>query len=492
MTRKKALLAILALAVTAALVACGQDPDPTPAPATNPSAIAPASPTAQPLPSPEVLPSPTPKPTATPVPSSSPTPPTPTPGSGSSTPRAAGSATSPPELRAGGVATSTLVAELAEKTWDTLVTLTDELSPRESATEEELVAAQYLLKELRALGYEAELQPFMVEVLSSEHPVLTVGASGSSDIQALPLRFSGEGQATGTVADVGRAFVDDIPAKGLTGQVALIERGNITFEEKVARVAEAGAVAAVIYNNVPGLFGGRLANQGAIPAVAISRESGLALKASGGQGNVEATVTVIIEVRDSRNVIAEKPGTDALGGVVVLGGHYDTVPDTQGANDNGSGIATMLTIAREVSETSFPFTLRFIAFGAEEVGLFGSRHYVDSLSASERDEIVAMLNFDALGEGPITAALGNDNLVAEVQEYGASIGVDVERRLGLGGGSSDHAPFEAVGIPILFFIADELSRINSPLDTIEHVQAERLGVAAALGLGLLDALAEQR
>lgn len=97
-------------------------------------------------------------------------------------------------------------------------------------------------------------------------------------------------------------------------------------------------------------------------------------------GDVEATVSVIMETRQSRNVIAELTGPMESERTVVLGGHFDTVPNVPGANDNGSGIATLLGVAREAADRSYPFTLRFVAFDSEEVGLFGSRHYVGSLS----------------------------------------------------------------------------------------------------------------
>jgi Zn-dependent M28 family amino/carboxypeptidase len=208
-------------------------------------------------------------------------------------------------------------------------------------------------------------------------------------------------------------------------------------------------------------------------------------------GEITATVSVVIEAHDSRNVIAELPGTADDGRVVVLGGHYDTVADTQGADDNGSGIATLITLAREVSQTQFPFTVRFIAFGSEEVGLFGSKHYVGSLSSDERQSIIAMLNFDVPGSGSVLEAIGSADLVDQAMQYADEHGLAVERgtSLELEGATSDHAPFSEVGIPVLFFPADDLSRINSPDDTIEFVNPELLGTAAALGLALLDSLA---
>ena len=204
---------------------------------------------------------------------------------------------------------------------------------------------------------------------------------------------------SGQVADVGRALSEDIPSGELEGRIALIERGGfITFDEKVTAVFKAGAIGAVMYNNEPGPFVGALGEE-SIPSVAISQEDGGTLKSLLEDGPVTATINLVY-TEESRNVIADKQGTASDGRVVVLGGHYDTVPNVPGANDNGSGIATLLTIAREIADREFPFTVRFIAFGAEELGLHGSQHYVGQLSDEEVDSTVAMMNFDALGSGP--------------------------------------------------------------------------------------------
>ena len=59
----------------------------------------------------------------------------------------------------------------------------------------------------------------------------------------------------------------------------------------------------------------------------------------------------------------------------------------------------------------------------------------------------------------------------------------------LDGAASDHTPFQVVGIPVAFFLADDFTRINSPADTIEFVRPELLGTAASIGIGVLDSLA---
>ena len=309
------------------------------------------------------------------------------------------------------------------------------------------------------------------------------------------MSFSGEGRVSGVFVDVGLAAVEDVPAD-LSGKIALVQRGRITFQDKVRRVEAAGAVGAVIYNNQPGLFGGTLVSQARIPVVAISRSDGITIKALMSDGDVEGSVAVVNQIFESRNVIAELDPLPSPGGregtpVVVLGGHFDTVPNTEGANDNGSGIATLLTLAREVSGRSYPFALSFVTFGAEEVGLLGSRHYVASLSESERDQVLAMLNFDALGSGKDVQLLGTPELTASARDFGEANGIAIEVLRSLGGFSSDHAPFADASIPHLAFFADDFSRINSPADDIEFVQPELLGKAVLLGLATLDTLAAE-
>ena len=441
----KRALASAAVIVAALLAACGADAGPTPVPA----------------------------PTATPAAHPSPT------AVAEATPALPAQT---PDARSG-------VGDLTDVSWAFLQRLTRELSPRESATDEERVAAEFLVSELEALGLAPYLQPFIVEVLDRNVPVLAIDGDEGLDLGGVPLRLSAEGRASGALVDAGLAAPADVDPARVRGKVALIERGTLTFQAKVRRVQEAGAVAAVVYNDRPGAFAGRLSTESEIPAIGISRESGEALKALMAGREVTATVSTVLETADSRNIVVKMPGASPGGRVVVVGAHYDTTPGTQGANDNGSGVAAVMTIIREVVDEEFPFDLWFVLFGTEEIGLLGSVHFVDSLTMEERDSIIAMLNFDVVGTGEFAEVIGDDDLAAAAIARGAAEGVEVRRGVPLDGASSDHTPFRVVGIPYAFFLADDLSRINSPDDTIEFVRPELLGIAASIGLGVLDDLA---
>ena len=202
----------------------------------------------------------------------------------------------------------TFGADLEKTALDHNERLVRELSPRESATERELNAAEFLAKEFGALGYSAEIQPFDVERLSSESSSLTIANGSQVPIEVAPLRGSAWGTGVGPLVDVGQAGDGDLPDESLDGKVALVQRGGITFQEKAGRVADAGASAAVIYNNLPGNFRGDLGESSAIPVAAISKADGARLLELLNQGPVDADLLVDRVVLPSRNVIAEIPG----------------------------------------------------------------------------------------------------------------------------------------------------------------------------------------
>ena len=402
---------------------------------------------------------PAPTQTATPLPPSpTPLPPTPT---ATVVPPSPTPAPLPPTPTVAAVPAQTTDTFLEEKTFAFLERLTDEFSPRESATDEELAAAHFLRNELEELGYDVYIQDFEAARLLAKVE-FSSGATAADTIETFPIAGSFHGTKIGTLVHTGKAFEDDIPPEGLQGKIALIERGTITFQEKVDRVAEAGAVAAIIFNNEQGNFRGTFLSHSTIPAISLARADGLELLDMIDRGETKATVSVEEISLPSRNVIAEKPGGSESGGAVIVGAHYDTTPDTQGANDNGSGLSVAMTMAELTADTDYPFTVRFILFGAEEIGLFGSRHYVDALTDEEIADTIAMLNFDVPGSGERLDFIGSPELTDHATDIAADIGAKAADAGLPEGVGSDHTPFHEAGVPIIFILADDLSRINSP------------------------------
>lgn len=340
------------------------------------------------------------------------------------------------------------------------------------------------------MGYDTELRGFDVRRIDFG---VSIGGSAET-LEAYRIELSGEGRAEGAVVDVGAGFEDDIPAGGLDGKIALIERGIITFEEKVHRVADAGAVAAIIYNNSPWPFLGRLSTRADIPAASIGGDAGLNLRNAARAGEIMAAVSAVPTVSQSRNLVARMAdgGADADTPTVIIGAHYDTVEDTQGANDNGSGVAALMEIAKRASARDYPFAVKFVLFGAEEIGLYGSIRYADEMGADEIANTLAMLNLDVVGSGGGFEAIGDFDLARTAREVGEEIGERVLATTSENAGfTSDHAPFAAVGIPALFLLADDMSRINSPQDELRYVNPRLPGASAEIVMRLLDRLAQR-
>lgn len=150
------------------------------------------------------------------------------------------------------------------------------------------------------------------------------------------------------------------------------------------------------------------------------------------------------------NLIADWPGGDTSQ-VVMAGAHLDSVTSGPGINDNGSGSAAVLETALAVSRANLQPTkhLRFGWWGAEELGLVGSKYYVNNLPATERSKISGYLNFDMIGSSNPGYFVYDDDPTLEgvFKDYFAGIGVPTEIETE-GDGRSDHASFKNVGIPV--------------------------------------------
>ncbi|MFF4061833.1 M28 family metallopeptidase [Streptomyces sp. NPDC001668] len=162
--------------------------------------------------------------------------------------------------------------------------------------------------------------------------------------------------------------------------------------------------------------------------------------------------------RTGYNLVADWPGGDT-NQVVMSGSHLDSVTAGAGINDNGSGSAAVLETALAVSRAGYHPTkhLRFAWWGAEELGMVGSKYYVNSLSTANRSQISGYLNFDMIGSpNPGYFVYDDDPAIEKTfKEYYAGLGVPTEIETE-GDGRSDHAPFKNAGVPVggLFSGAD--------------------------------------
>ncbi|WP_314388552.1 autotransporter domain-containing protein [Pseudomonas brenneri] len=174
--------------------------------------------------------------------------------------------------------------------------------------------------------------------------------------------------------------------------------------------------------------------------------------------------------RASQNVVAYAAGTKAQ--YLVIGAHFDTFfgrPALQGLDDNGSGASVLTEVAKNLGGLPLENGLQIVGFGAEEEGLRGSRAFVNSLSASQRENMLAMINLDSLITGDMMYAHAGQNstanpALASLREHTMQIakelninlftnpGLDPKYPAGTGC-CSDGEAFEPLNIPILYIEA---------------------------------------
>jgi Zn-dependent M28 family amino/carboxypeptidase len=157
------------------------------------------------------------------------------------------------------------------------------------------------------------------------------------------------------------------------------------------------------------------------------------------------------------NVIADPPGFDATAPHVVVGAHLDTVPQAPGAEDDASGVAVTLELARMLRQQPAALPVRLVVFGGEEARggggtlyAFGSRFLVRSLTPDQRDAIVGMVALDRVGVRAQSAPVcqgdrGPGTLAAAIRAAARDAGLattECHNR------ASDHVSFEAVGVPV--------------------------------------------
>lgn len=159
----------------------------------------------------------------------------------------------------------------------------------------------------------------------------------------------------------------------------------------------------------------------------------------------------------------------------MVGAHYDGV-DTPAANDNASGISTVIESARILSKEKLDCNVKFIAFGAEEIGLVGSNYYVKSLSPEDLKNIIAMINADMVGVGDklcvYTMSKSNKSLTADLavscmNNFKYNNKRDESNR-------SDHVPFETAGIPVAYFEYGPYLDYHTDKDTADKINKENL------------------
>jgi Zn-dependent M28 family amino/carboxypeptidase len=347
----------------------------------------------------------------------------------------------------------------------------------------------YVLAQLRRAGYRPTTQafefPFFQETAAptlarvSPQPETYVAGtdfatftySGSGDVQGFLVPIDLTLPPTPAPSSTSGCEESDFVGRPQPGSIALLQRGTCTFEQKAANAEAAGYAAAIIFNEGQEgrteLLEGTLSTPQTIPVLGTTFALGselASLAASGQTVTVRLSTRTISENRTTRNVLAETPGGDP-NRVVVVGGHLDSVIEGPGINDNGSGVSTILETAIQIRRLNLSLRnkVRFAFWGAEELGLLGSDHYVSQLPEAERERIELNLNFDMLGSPNFVRFVydGDGSLTPDVTDDAGPAGSDaiedvfvnyfdaqgLETEPTAFDGRSDYGPFIEVGIP---------------------------------------------
>ncbi|WP_407685708.1 M28 family metallopeptidase [Mycobacterium sp. HUMS_1102779] len=264
-------------------------------------------------------------------------------------------------------------------------------------------SVDYVVQTLRNSGFDVQTPEFSARVFHAEKPVVTVGGT---TVEAHALEFSlgtpADGvsgplvvvPATGDAPGCKAADYDRVPARGA---VVLVDRGTCPFAQKEDAAAQGGAVAMIVADNVDEQqMGGTLgaSTDVKIPVVSVTKSTGLQLRSHPGP----TTIKLVASSQNfkARNVIAQTK-TGSPTDVVMAGAHLDSVAAGPGINDNGSGVAAVLETAVQLGNSpQVHNAVRFGFWGAEELGLIGSRNYVESLDVKGLKAIALYLNFDML------------------------------------------------------------------------------------------------
>lgn len=338
------------------------------------------------------------------------------------------------------------------------------------------------------------------------------GPGGERALRATGLQYSAAGRVEAEAVYVGawsereRRELHTLGV-GLDGKIALLESG---FPAVVCQdLVERGAVGIV---NIGGSADRQVAHLTArfypqfmnepwdnsllgVPGVTIGAEDGREILGSMTRGSVTLRLDHEIDYTRSQtaNVCGDVAGTGEDDECIVVGAHYDTQAAGPGAWDNATGIAALLAIATSWRERPPERGVTFVAFAAEELGLWGAHAFVQARKETT-DRIIGMVNLDALGPRlPAQRMLAADDAIAALSFECASaagwvpsVTVDASVRP-----SADYAPFLDFGVPAcgLKEISPQHPYYHTERDLPEYVDMDRVHVAAQASAAIAYRLA---
>ena len=402
----------------------------------------------------------------------------------------------------------------------------DALEGRGAGTNGARCAAQYIADQFEAIGLEpagpngSYFQGFPIRagtVLGAGSTLRTAQNTYTLTTDWIPFGYSASSTVAGTLLYGGDAINrpgdpnNEYPTLDITGRIVVVEDGDLRapssqalqtdahFKASVAAGRNAGGMIILLGDGsrLPDLSGETRAAL-RIPVAAVRGEAADRIRqAARSEDRVFLAASVQPRAVEARNVAALLPGSDPrlADEVLIIGAHYDHLglggegsldPDASGvvhngADDNASGTSGLIEIARLLSQSDRrpARSVLFLAFTAEEKGLWGSSHYVRN-PLLPIAQTVAMLNMDMIGRleggtlvvhGVGTAEEWTDVLLAANESTARPLSIATTPE---GFGPSDHSSFYGEGLPVLHFFSNTHVDYHRPSDDWEKVDIEGL------------------
>ena len=394
-----------------------------------------------------------------------------------------------------------------EKAFEYLKKLAVDIGPRPSGTDAERRSAEWILSEFKKLGLKAWYEEFEAFTGKVKAKKLEIIEPNRREINCEVMPLSGSTGPDGVTGDI--IHLDTLDEEYITekvkGKIIIISGPSANNHRAFAQLKKYTPAGIILIERTPRAMAKNIWGSPTfrkkyvdIPMVRVTFEDGLDLIKSKARSMRLIAVTEENSVI-SQNVVAEVKGTLRPEEIILVGGHYDTVLEVSGAGDNAGGTAIMLELARIFQERGTKRTMRFVAWGCEEIGLIGSREYAKKLretseatkkkneeATTELDNTVLCFNLDVHGGliGTNSArVLGPPELTVAVKLLSKEKGVvfDVSEAVN----SSDGTPLSAVGVPSI-----SLSR-QTPTNLLMHSREDEIKWLSAKALGTHGGFAEK-
>jgi hypothetical protein len=393
--------------------------------------------------------------------------------------------------------------------------LADEIGPRLTGSANYVKATDWAVKEFTRLGL-SNIHKEAWEIPATWEPETVATARMiAPHEQRLHLESEGWSPSTPPGGIRGNVFLlksltaEEVKADAaqIKGSIVLVAPSSLKQEDSptlfgqlfdnLHLIGEEGAKAIIFglgtTNNAPSPVG-NTAFKGTVdplPAGNLGMEDTLMLTRLLEKGPVEVEFSFKNRVREHvavNNVVAEIPGSDASGEYVVVGAHLDSWHLGTGAQDNGTGAATVLAIAQALKASGLTprRTMRFVLFGGEEQGLRGSVAYVRE-HLSTMGKCAGVFVTDTGGEAPkgwyVFGRKDEEHALQPIHPLLASLDAGEITNEGRYIFQTDEGPFLVHGVPS-FVLWNDMTKYellhHKPSDTFDKVDPRDLNLGAAV------------